>query len=82
MKAFDGFTKLTNFYFQINYEPGDHVGIVPANSKEIVDGVLNKLTGIENPDDVVQLEILNEKHTQNGLLIVLWKQKVFKFSFS
>lgn len=43
------------------------MGIVPANSKEIVDGVLNKLTGIENPDDIVQLEILNEKHTQNGL---------------
>ncbi|XP_053697417.1 nitric oxide synthase [Sabethes cyaneus] len=51
----------------IAYEPGDHVGIFPANRAEIVDGILRRLSGISNPDEILQLQVLKEKHTQNGV---------------
>uniref|UniRef100_A0A182STF2 nitric-oxide synthase (NADPH) n=4 Tax=Cellia TaxID=44534 RepID=A0A182STF2_9DIPT len=49
----------------IDYEPGDHVGIFPANRKEIVDGIIERLTGVNDPDEVLQLQVLKEKQTQN-----------------
>jgi nitric-oxide synthase, brain len=36
------------------------------NRRELVDGILEKLTGVTNPDEDMQLQILNEKHTSNG----------------
>uniref|UniRef100_A0A4Y0BMI3 Nitric oxide synthase n=1 Tax=Anopheles funestus TaxID=62324 RepID=A0A4Y0BMI3_ANOFN len=51
----------------IDYEPGDHVGIFPANRKEIVDGIIERLTGVNDPDEMLQLQILKEKQTQNGV---------------
>uniref|UniRef100_A0A6E8WD04 Nitric oxide synthase n=1 Tax=Anopheles coluzzii TaxID=1518534 RepID=A0A6E8WD04_ANOCL len=51
----------------IDYEPGDHVGIFPANRKEIVDGIIERLTGVNDPDEELQLQVLKEKQTQNGV---------------
>ncbi|XP_065076781.1 nitric oxide synthase isoform X2 [Ochlerotatus camptorhynchus] len=51
----------------IAYEPGDHVGIFPANRPDIVDGIIKRLSGVENPDEVLQLQVLKEKQTQNGV---------------
>lgn len=51
---------------QVDYEPGDHVGIYPTNSSVIVDGVLNRLCGVENYDEKLQLQILKETHSTNG----------------
>lgn len=56
----------------LDYEPGDHVGIFPANRTDIVDGILKRLTGIENIDEVLQLQLLKEKHTSNGIF-KLWE---------
>lgn len=50
----------------LNYDPGDHVGVCPMNRAELVNGILEKLTGITNPDEDLQLQLLNEKHTSNG----------------
>jgi nitric-oxide synthase, brain len=50
----------------MNYEPGDHVGVCPMNKAKLVDGITSKLTGITDPDEDLQLQILNEKHTSNG----------------
>lgn len=36
------------------------------NRAELVDGILNKLSGVNNPDEPLQLQTLNEKHTPNG----------------
>lgn len=53
----------------VNYQPGDHVGIFPANRKQIVDGILERLSGVENFDEVLQLQLLKENHSTNGRLI-------------
>ncbi|KAH8376618.1 hypothetical protein KR093_000413 [Drosophila rubida] len=51
----------------LEYEPGDHVGIFPANRSQLVDGLLGRLVGVENPDEVLQLQLLKEKQTSNGI---------------
>ncbi|KAH8412332.1 hypothetical protein KR009_001346 [Drosophila setifemur] len=51
----------------LEYEPGDHVGIFPANRAQLVDGLINRLVGVENPDEVLQLQLLKEKQTSNGI---------------
>ncbi|KAH8244204.1 hypothetical protein KR026_002328 [Drosophila bipectinata] len=51
----------------LDYEPGDHVGIFPANRAELVNGLLERLVGVENPDEVLQLQLLKEKQTSNGI---------------
>lgn len=57
-------------YQSLNYEPGDHVGVCPMNRVELVNGIIEKLTGVTNPDEDLQLQVLNEKHTSNGNRIV------------
>lgn len=42
------------------------MGVCPMNKRALVDGILEKLTGVTNPDEDMQLQILNEKHTSNG----------------
>uniref|UniRef100_A0A1A9WAM1 nitric-oxide synthase (NADPH) n=1 Tax=Glossina brevipalpis TaxID=37001 RepID=A0A1A9WAM1_9MUSC len=51
----------------LDYEPGDHVGVFPANRPEIVDGIIKRLVGFENPDEILQLQLLKEKQTSNGI---------------
>lgn len=51
----------------VDYKPGDHVAIFAANRKEIVDGILNRLTGVDNFDEILQLQLLKENHTTNGI---------------
>lgn len=43
------------------------MGIFPANRAEIVDGIIKRLAGVSDPDEVLQLQVLKEKHTQNGV---------------
>lgn len=50
----------------LDYEPGDHVGIFPANRTDIVNGVLKRLTGFEDSDEVLQVQVMRKKKTPNG----------------
>ncbi|XP_014368149.2 nitric oxide synthase [Papilio machaon] len=51
---------------ELNYEPGDHVGILACNRKEIVDVVLGRLKDINDYDKPVQLQLLKETFTVSG----------------
>lgn len=54
------------------------MGVCPKNKVELVDGILEKLTGVADSDEDMQLEILNEKHTSNGNK-TRWRKKNFVF---
>jgi nitric-oxide synthase len=59
----------------MNYEPGDHVGFCPMNRKELVDGIISKLTGVNDIDEPLQLQTLHEKHTTSGMIDKFYKLK-------
>lgn len=50
----------------VDYQPGDHVGVFPANRGEIVSGILYRLNGIDDHDAIMQLQLLKENHSTNG----------------
>lgn len=51
----------------LSFQPGDHVGILAENRKELVNGIVENLITKENVDDPMQLQILKEIHTSNGI---------------
>lgn len=51
----------------IAYEPGDHVSVFPENQKELVDGILERLSGVDDPDETLQLQILKEVQKIDGI---------------
>nr|CAD7461543.1 unnamed protein product [Timema tahoe] len=51
---------------EIQYQPGDHVGVFPYNRKDIVDGVLSRLTIRVDLDVPVQVQVLKANNTSNG----------------
>lgn len=59
-------TLLLEFETNLNYNPGDHVGIFAKNNQELVDKILERLAGTSSPNQPVELQILKEKHTSNG----------------
>lgn len=50
----------------LNYQPGDHVAILPTNRKSLVDFLLKKFPSIEDADEPVQILVMNEVQTPNG----------------
>ncbi len=51
----------------LNYNAGDHVGIMSDNRIELVDAILKRLVNKPGTDDEpIQLELLEEKHTPLG----------------
>lgn len=50
----------------LSYNPGDHLGVLPKNRLEIVDNIIERLEGVTDADQIVQLQMLKENHTPNG----------------
>lgn len=61
------FILIQSIFIKVDYEPGDHIGIFPENNKAIVDGILKRLSALDNADEILQLQVLKETHTTNGL---------------
>ncbi|XP_069950752.1 nitric oxide synthase-like protein isoform X2 [Cherax quadricarinatus] len=52
---------------EVEYCPGDHVAILPANSPEIVQAVLSRLDNCPDPDQPIKVLLLKEIHSLNGI---------------
>jgi sulfite reductase alpha subunit-like flavoprotein len=53
---------------ELQYKPGDHVGIFATNRKELVDAILSKVSNAPPSDQLIKIEILKEKATVFGSL--------------
>ncbi|CAK1556071.1 unnamed protein product [Leptosia nina] len=51
---------------EFKYEPGDHIGIMACNRKEIVDTILLRLKDVDACDKPCQLQVLKETLTAIG----------------
>lgn len=54
---------------EVKYDPGDHVGVMPCNQKDIVDAVLKRLKNIDDFDKAVQLQVMKETLTPTGMYL-------------
>lgn len=45
---------------ELQYKPGDHLAIFPANRPELVQGLIDRLSGDVDPDLPVVVEVLRE----------------------
>lgn len=45
---------------ELQYKPGDHLAIFPANRPELVQGLIDRLSGDVDPDSPVAVEVLRE----------------------
>ncbi|KAG5898095.1 hypothetical protein JTB14_027452 [Gonioctena quinquepunctata] len=61
-------TLLLEFEVHLPYQPGDHLGVFARNRPELVDGIMKRLKGVTDPDVPIEMQILQEKHTLNGVL--------------
>ncbi|CAH2074437.1 unnamed protein product, partial [Iphiclides podalirius] len=51
---------------EIKYDPGDHVGIIACNRKELVESLLARLKDVSDYNEPVQLQLMKETHTSSG----------------
>ncbi|KAL8578716.1 hypothetical protein ACOMHN_045704 [Nucella lapillus] len=51
---------------ELQYAPGDHLGIFPANPPDLVDAILARLHNAPPPDHVVKTEFMQENNTALG----------------
>ncbi|XP_041050943.1 nitric oxide synthase, brain-like [Carcharodon carcharias] len=51
---------------ELNYVPGDHVGIHPTNQEELVEKVMERMEELPAFNDVIRVETLLETQTEQG----------------
>lgn len=52
---------------EMEYKPGDHLGLLASNQCDLVDGVLAKLNNTPPPDQLIKIERLKENKTTFGI---------------
>ncbi|XP_049785916.1 nitric oxide synthase, salivary gland-like [Schistocerca cancellata] len=65
-------TILLQLKTDLTYLPGDHVAVFPCNRPAVVNGILERIHFQHDPDQPVELQMLNEAYTSNGAL-EMWK---------
>ncbi|GAB6030176.1 hypothetical protein CHUAL_005852 [Chamberlinius hualienensis] len=54
---------------ELCFYPGDHLGVCPTNRKDLVDGIVSRMTwNTVSPDQLIQVSVLKEQHTISGLV--------------
>ena len=54
---------------EMQYKPGDHIGILAQNRQELVDKVLSRLLNSPDPDQLVQVEFQKEKKIREEWIV-------------
>ncbi|KAH3891817.1 hypothetical protein DPMN_015925 [Dreissena polymorpha] len=52
---------------ELLYHPGDHVAIFAENSASLVDAILMRLHNAPSPDQLIKIEVMNERSTPMGM---------------
>lgn len=74
-KRFRGRTLLLELDFaeqNLNYKPGDHLGVFACNQTFLVDGILQKLDNTFGEDMPIEMQIQKQIHTPNGTYNVIY----------
>lgn len=56
---------------ELKYDPGDHVGVMACNRKEIVDSVLKRVKDVDDCKKSVQLQVMKDTLTPTGKSIII-----------
>lgn len=67
------------FQSKIEYNPGDHVGIIACNRKELVDSLLARLKDVSDYNEPVQLQLMKETHTSSGKYCYIFISSIICF---
>ena len=69
----------TNNTDELQYKPGDHVAIFPANHPVLVQSLVDKLSGDVDPDTLIVIETLREiKGNEIMYLLTEWEGRTGK----
>lgn len=64
---------------ELLYEPGDHVAICPTNENELVDAILSRVQCDKKPDDVIVVQVLQQRSTPLGKSVGMTDYKKWTF---
>ncbi|XP_072921558.1 nitric oxide synthase 1 isoform X1 [Hemitrygon akajei] len=53
---------------ELNYQPGDHLGVFPGNHEDLVNALINRLEDAPPANQVIKVEFLEEKTTALGVI--------------
>lgn len=63
----------------MRYYPGDHVGIYPANRKQLVDGILERMKSTcPDPDKTFQVELRKTVQTLEGKFVIVSRKNIIR----
>lgn len=56
----------TNGHQELQYLPGDHLGVFPGNHKDLVNALIDRLEDAPPANQLVKVELLEERNTALG----------------
>lgn len=61
---------------EIQYKPGDHLGVFACNKSSLVEGILQRIDSSFDLNTSIELQIQKQVHTPNGLYLPITKISV------